>query len=67
MFKVNGRNTRTWCEICSDLTIKTPERRQWRRTGDFIVNFGHILHLVSTVSIVNFEQENAVWGTCSLS
>ena len=28
MFKVNNRNTRTKCEICSKLTIKTPERRQ---------------------------------------
>ena len=28
MFKVNKRNTRTWCEICSKLTKKTPERRQ---------------------------------------
>ena len=27
MFKVNNRNTRTRCEICSKLTIKTPERR----------------------------------------
>ena len=26
-FKVNNRNTRIWCEICSKLTIKTPERR----------------------------------------
>ena len=25
MFKVNNRNTRTRCEICSKLTIKTPE------------------------------------------
>ena len=24
--KVNNRNTRTRCEICSMLTIKTPER-----------------------------------------
>ena len=28
MFKVNYRNTRTRCEICSELIIKTPERRQ---------------------------------------
>ena len=28
MFKVNSRNTRTRCEICSKLTIKIPERRQ---------------------------------------
>ena len=33
------------CEICSKLTIKTPERRQWRRPGVFIVNFEHTLHL----------------------
>ena len=29
MFKVNNRNTRTRCEICSKLTIKTPERSFW--------------------------------------
>ena len=26
MFNVNNRNTRTRCEICSKLTIKTPDR-----------------------------------------
>ena len=46
MFKVNNRNTRTGCEICSKLTIKTPERRHWRRSGVFIVNFEHISNLV---------------------
>ena len=45
LFKVNNRNTRTRCEICSKLTINTPERRQWRRSGVFIVNFEHISHL----------------------
>ena len=39
MFKANNRSTRTWCEICSKLTIKTPERRQWFRSGVFTVNF----------------------------
>ena len=34
--------TRTRCEICSKLTIKKPERRQWRRCGVLIVNFQHI-------------------------
>ena len=29
MFKVNNRNTRTKCEICSKLTIKTPESHHW--------------------------------------
>ena len=49
MFKVNNRTTRTSCKICSKLTIKTPERRQWRqwrRSGIFIVNFEQILHLL---------------------
>ena len=27
LLKVGNRNTRTSCEICSKLTIKTPERR----------------------------------------
>ena len=29
MIKVNNRNTRARCEICSKLTIRTPERRHW--------------------------------------
>ena len=29
IFKVNNRNTITRCEICSKLTIKTPEWRYW--------------------------------------
>ena len=45
LFKVNNKSTRTKCEICSKLTIKTPERRQWRRSGVLFVNFEHISHL----------------------
>ena len=45
MFKVN-RKTGKRCEICSKLTLKTPERRQWRHSGVFIVDFEHISHLV---------------------
>ena len=30
LLKVNNRNTRTRCEICSKLTIKTPERVSFR-------------------------------------
>ena len=50
------------CETCSKLTIKPPKRRQWRRFGGFIVNFEHISHLRSSVSMVNFEQVNGGWG-----
>ena len=42
-FKVNNKNTRTRCEICSKLTIKRPERCQWRRSGILIVNFEHVI------------------------
>ena len=49
MFKVNNKNARASCEICSKLKMKTTERRHWRhwrRSGVFIVNFEHISHLV---------------------
>ena len=49
LLKVNNRNTRTRCEICSKLTINTPERRTYFTP-------------CSSVSIVNFEQVNAGWG-----
>ena len=32
--------------MSSKVTIKIPERRQWRRSGIIIVNFEHISHLV---------------------
>ena len=37
LMKGNNRNTRTRCEICSKLTIKTPERRQWPAGFVFLV------------------------------
>ena len=39
LFKVNNRNSRKRCEICSKLTLKTTE---WRHV---FVNFQHISHL----------------------
>ena len=44
LLKVNNRNNRKRCEICSKLTIKTAERQHSRRSGVFIVNFEHISH-----------------------
>ena len=40
----------------SKLAVKTPERRQWRRFGVFIVNFEHYFAPSSSVSTVNFEH-----------
>ena len=64
MFKVNNRNTRIRCEIFSKLTVKTAERRHWRRSVIFIVNFEqHISYFIpcSSVSIINFDLVNAGW------
>ena len=58
MFKANNKNTRTRREICSKLTVKTPER-QWRRSSVFIVNFEHISTPCFSVFIANFEQVNS--------
>ena len=54
MLRVNNRNTKTSCETCSKLTIKTPEWSQWRRWGVFIVNFEHIPQLVSVFLCYKF-------------
>ena len=44
--KVNNKNSRTICKICSKLKMKTPEQRYWRCSGVFIVNFEQISHIV---------------------
>ena len=49
------------CKICSKLTIKTPDRRQWRRSGVLIVNFENILHLVFLLLTLN------IYLNCRLS
>ena len=45
LFKVKNGNTRTMCEICSKLTIKTAQRRSGR-SGVFIINLEQISHTV---------------------
>ena len=57
MFKVNSGNTRTRCEIYSKITIKTPERRHWRRSGVFIVNFEHISYLVLVFLLLTLSRQ----------
>ena len=56
LFKVKNRNARVRCEICSKLTINTPERRQWRRSGVFIVNFEHISHLLLVFLLLTLSR-----------
>ena len=57
MFKVNNRNTKTRCEICSKLTIKIPERLL-----SLLLTLNIYFTPCSSVSIDNFEQVNAGWA-----
>ena len=52
LLKVNKRNTRTRCEICSKLTIKIPERHH---SSVSIVNFEYV--------IAGWERKN-FFGRC---
>ena len=56
LLKVNNRNGRARCEICSKLTIKTPERLHWRRFCVFIVNFEHISHIVLVLLLLTLNM-----------
>ena len=59
LFKVNNNwITRIRCENCSRLRVKTLVRRQWRRSGVFIVNCEHISHFVL---IDDSEHTNVCW------
>ena len=40
------------CEICSKLTIKTPERCQWHSSGIFNVNSEQILLIILVLSLL---------------
>ena len=64
LVKINNRNSRKRCGICSKLTIKTPERSQRRRfVLDVLLLTLNIFHtLTSSVTIVDFEQVNASWA-----
>ena len=70
LFKVNDGNSRVRCKLCSKLT-KTQERRQWRASGVFIVNFEHISHLILVFLLLilsfNFHLRNAGWERSSLA
>ena len=56
LFKVNNSSTRKRSEIFSKLTIKTPARRRWRRSGVFIVNFENISHPFPVLLLLNLNK-----------
>ena len=47
--KVNNRNARARCEICSKLLVKTPG-------GVFIVNFEYVSHLVVVFLLLTLRK-----------
>ena len=55
LFKVNFKQVQ--CEICSKLTMKTPERRHWQRSGVFIVNVEAISHLFLVFLLLSLSKE----------
>ena len=56
LFTVNNRNTKARHETCSKLTIKTPERRHWPRSGVFIVNFEHVSRLLLVFLLLTLSR-----------
>ena len=56
LFQVNNENTSTMFEIYSELTKKTPERRQRCCSDVFIVNFEQISRIVCPLLTLNNEM-----------
>ena len=56
MFEGNNRNTSKRYEICSKLTTKTPEQRQWYCSGVFTINLEHISHLFLLFLLLTFNK-----------
>ena len=67
LLKVNNRSIKRRCEICSKLTVKTPERRHWRRSRVFI-NFVHFSHLALVFLVkINCRLGYLLWGLLGTS
>ena len=59
LFKVNNitlEKDATYIQLTIKLTIKTPERCQWRRSGIFIVNFEHISHIFLVFLLLTLKK-----------
>ena len=61
LLEFNNANTRTMCEICSKLAVKTPYRLEWRRFCCLYSCLWKDFTLCSGVSVLEFEQVNGGW------
>ena len=62
LFEVRNRNSRTRCEICSQLRIKTPEQRHWHHSGVFIVSVEHISYHVLVFLLLTLDMQIRLSG-----
>ena len=44
-------------DICSQLTVKTPERRRWYRSGVFIVNLEQVTHIALVFPLISKKKK----------
>ena len=56
LFEINNGNTRTMCESCSKLTIKTPERRHYRRSSVSFFYQGLLSQTLTIHRTAGFER-----------
>ena len=61
MVKVNNRNTRTRCEICSKLTIKTPERSRLPSVLRYVLRI-NVMRFAICYHLCNFKNVKNTHG-----
>ena len=62
LLKVNNRNTRKRYELCSKLIIKTSQRRNWCRSGVFIINFEHFYTFFLVFLLLTLSKQMLAGG-----
>ena len=56
MFKVKIETLDQGAKYVKKLTITTPKRRHWRRSGVIIVNFEHISHPILVFILLTLNR-----------
>ena len=57
LFKIKDVNNRTMGEPWSKLKIRTPELRQWRRSGVFMNRFEQVSHIFMVFLLLNLNKK----------
>ena len=67
LFKVNNRNIRKNCEVCSKLAIQKHQNDAIDFVLVFLLLTLNIFHTFSSASTVDFEQVNSSWTTTAIT